>query len=463
MKVRLMTRRSFLTNAALTSGLVAASSPEVFTQPDHSQGQARRVTDLGRSNSIVTRRDIATMKATDPQLLMYKDAIREMKQRSAKNHLDPLGWTAQGTLHGTFCATQSYDLQVHYGWLFLPWHRAYLWFLEKKMQAVIGETTLALPYWDWTSHPRIPANYFGADNPLNDITRIQEPEDEIPPDFIDVSSTLRTRRWAWFGGYPKRRIDDPQIEGICEQGVHNNTHNWIGGNMAGFPSAGFDPLFGGHHGNIDRLWEAWRAASPQHRNADEPAWLNYAFDFYDEKGRAVRVAIKELLDTEALGYRYDTLAFRITAPSAEIARSEEGVTTGQPQTIAVANAPAQREQIARALADGRSRVLLQFERVQVPVHPLCVRVFISAQGEEVDYKPWSRNFVGTFTLLPVGDHNSGQLDQAVYMQMEIGVEQADLIRRKAPLVVTLAPVALKGRAVPTALLKLSGVTLRLEE
>lgn len=444
MKDSLLSRRAFIAQAAA----FAASAQHEHHAP--ARGSKPRPT-----GSIVTRRDIATMKPDDPQLLMYKEAVREMKRRSARNHLDPLGWTAQGTLHSTFCATQSYDLQIHYGWLFLPWHRAYLWFLEKKMQAVIREPKLALPYWDWTKTPRIPANYFGADNPLNDITRIQGPEDEIPPDFIDVSSVLRTRRWAWFGGYPKRRSSDPQIEGICEQGVHNNTHNWIGGNMAGFPSAGFDPLFGGHHGNIDRLWEAWRAASPDHKNADDPAWLNYSFDFFDERGRAVRIAIKDLLDTERMGYRFDTLDFRITAPSDPPLRTEAGIAAGLAQTVKLNNAPAQ---IANA-----GRVLLQFERVQVPFHPLCARVFLSAAGEEFEYKPWGRNFVGTFTLLPVGDHNNGQLDQSVYMQMEITAEQVELVRRNSPLVVTLVPVALKGRAIPTTPLKFGGITLKLEE
>src|SRR5258707_3497624 len=53
--------------------------------------------------------------------------------------------------------------------LFLPWHRAYLWWLEQALQDLVPGT--ALPYSDWTSDPQIPSPYAsteidGQRNPL---------------------------------------------------------------------------------------------------------------------------------------------------------------------------------------------------------------------------------------------------------------------------------------------------------
>ena len=53
--------------------------------------------------------------------------------------------------------------------LFLPWHRAYLWWLEQALQDLVS--SVALPYWDWTEAAQIPAAYDSAEidgqpNPL---------------------------------------------------------------------------------------------------------------------------------------------------------------------------------------------------------------------------------------------------------------------------------------------------------
>ena len=39
---------------------------------------------------------------------------------------------------------------VHNDELFLPWHRAYLYFFEKALQDRVPGVTL--PWWDWTNH-----------------------------------------------------------------------------------------------------------------------------------------------------------------------------------------------------------------------------------------------------------------------------------------------------------------------
>jgi tyrosinase len=54
--------------------------------------------------------------------------------------------------------------------IFLPWHRAYLWWLEQSLQEIVQEP-VALPWWDWTAEAGLPDAYAalqlnGEPNPL---------------------------------------------------------------------------------------------------------------------------------------------------------------------------------------------------------------------------------------------------------------------------------------------------------
>src|SRR5215207_11081602 len=44
--------------------------------------------------------------------------------------------------------------------LFLPWHRAYLWWLEQALQDQVEG--VALPWWDWTQERSVPGAYRAA-------------------------------------------------------------------------------------------------------------------------------------------------------------------------------------------------------------------------------------------------------------------------------------------------------------
>ena len=56
----------------------------------------------------------------------------------------------------------------HGNWWFLVWHRGYLGWFEKTCRELSKDQDFALPYWDWTADPRIPASFFeGVLDPLN--------------------------------------------------------------------------------------------------------------------------------------------------------------------------------------------------------------------------------------------------------------------------------------------------------
>ena len=77
---------------------------------------------------------------------------------------------------------------------------------------------------------------------------------------------------------------------------HNGVHVWVGGVMALVPQAPAHPVFWMHHAECDRIWEIWRDG-PNNQNPNLQGADNQLDPFPD---RADGV-----LDTTALGYRYD--------------------------------------------------------------------------------------------------------------------------------------------------------------
>ena len=77
-------------------------------------------------------------------------------------------WTNQASIHQNFCP--------HGNWLFLPWHRAYLLYFERICRKLSGMADFALPYWNWSLEPRVPAVFWGGpSNPLFDDARAATP------------------------------------------------------------------------------------------------------------------------------------------------------------------------------------------------------------------------------------------------------------------------------------------------
>ena len=50
----------------------------------------------------------------------------------------------------------SYNKYLHHNWLWLPWHRAYLVYLERICRKVAGDDSFALPYCKLNTHPAVP-------------------------------------------------------------------------------------------------------------------------------------------------------------------------------------------------------------------------------------------------------------------------------------------------------------------
>jgi polyphenol oxidase len=277
--------------------------------------------------------------AKDPvYLAKYKKAIELMR---ALPDDDPRSFAQQAMVHCSYCdggypmpGFSDLEIQVHYCWLFFPFHRWYLYFFEKIMGKLIDDPTFALPFWNWDAPAGmyIPSiftdttsslydqyrnaahqppklldlNYSGTDDDTDDKTRIKE---NLTTMYQQMVSKATSRRL--FFGEPYVAGDDPSPgAGNIESIPHNNIHLWTGDpnqtngeDMGAFYSAGRDPLFYCHHSNVDRMWSIYKSLGGTDITSTD--WLDAEFLFYDEDKNLVRVKVSDSLDEKKLGYTYE--------------------------------------------------------------------------------------------------------------------------------------------------------------
>src|SRR5262249_43952422 len=154
-------RRQFLHTTGLTaSGTALVLADDALGAEPLAPPQVAPPT--GAAIALQVRQNVATLSPTGPQIRALRAGVARMRSRNANQ---PKSWIAQANIHNNFCP--------HGNWFFLPWHRAYLYYFEQICREASGVSTFTLPYWDWTTSPRLPAPFWGAtNNPLNDTTRV---------------------------------------------------------------------------------------------------------------------------------------------------------------------------------------------------------------------------------------------------------------------------------------------------
>jgi hypothetical protein len=153
-------------------------------------------------------------------------------------------------------AAKVWDKCQHGTLEFLTWHRMFLFYFEKTLQASAADSSLHLPYWDYTDPTQIqlPAQFAqptlpgGKPNPLFDQRRRSQTV-KLDPNTTNIDSLLK-----------KTAFDSFSEE--LEQQPHGSTHCAVGPGcpyplMGDVPVAGTDPIFWLHHANIDRIFECW--------------------------------------------------------------------------------------------------------------------------------------------------------------------------------------------------------------
>lgn len=287
------------------------------------------------ASAIRIRRDVWSLEPWDDVLLWYSRAVERMQQRPPS---DPTSWAYQAAIHGLDPPGQDpqfWDQCQHQTWHFLPWHRGYLNWFERIVQATIGEldgphTGWALPYWNYSdaANPNgrlLPPAFRdqhrpdGHANPLFVPDRRSAvnhgapigPARDVSVAALDISRFEADPHGAsgGFGG-PRTGFNHGGGRfGELEATPHGLVHVDIGGLMADPATAALDPIFWVHHANIDRLWEVWRQRSG-HNNPTASSWLNLRFKLHDAQKRVVTFRAAQMLDTThpPLSYKYDSVA-----------------------------------------------------------------------------------------------------------------------------------------------------------
>ncbi|KAI3839829.1 hypothetical protein MKW98_010134 [Papaver atlanticum] len=275
---------------------------------------------------------------------------------------DPRSFKQQANIHCAYCdgaydqsvtGFPKMDIYVHGSWLFLPFHRYYLYFHEKILGSLIGDPTFALPFWNWDTPAgmKLPSIFAKKGSSLYDEFRDAKHQ---PPYLLDLNYHLHVdpnlpaqqqytnnlttmyrqvvgaKTATLFLGSPYRagEAENPGA-GTIEHVPHGPVHNWVGDttqpnleDMGDFYSAARDPIFYAHHSNCDRMWTIWKGFGGKRKDFTDPDFLNAAFLFYDENKQLVRVKIKDCLKQENLRYKYQIvkLPWLQTKPVARVVR-----------------------------------------------------------------------------------------------------------------------------------------------
>jgi tyrosinase len=246
------------------------------------------------------RKNIATLAPNDPIVTTYAAAIRAMQ---ALPSTDTRNWTKQAQIHNTLCR--------HSSWLILPWHRAYVWYFEEICRELTGRNDFALPYWNWTTSPQIPAVFWDSSSALFHSPRTATSSSSAPAFMVGptvIDNILNETNFIAFAGDAVALNYTSQHgpgAGPLETTPHNGIHNFVGGDMGTFMSP-LDPIFWTHHGRMDELWVEWNILR-NNSNANDTAWTDTEFtDFVDRKGNPVRISVLTTVLLPYLSYRYDT-------------------------------------------------------------------------------------------------------------------------------------------------------------
>jgi tyrosinase len=299
----------------------------------------------------------------DP-ILWYARGVKAMQARPLS---DPTAWRFYGAIHGidqglwqqlgyldpaeampSDTDSSTFWQQCQHGsWYFLPWHRGYLTAFEAVVRDAVvklnGPADWALPYWNYfkPNQDGLPRAFASpdwpdgtGDNPLFVPQRYGPNNDgnvSVPISMVNLNE-LGDPNFTGdpnggspgFGGVDTGFSHGGQVHGGIETQPHDFVHGLVGGQdpASGLPglmsdpdTAGLDPIFWLHHGNIDRLWEVWRENPTTDVDPSDPNWLtgpaatgDRAFVLPLPGGERLTYTPADMSDLTKLSYVYDDIS-----------------------------------------------------------------------------------------------------------------------------------------------------------
>lgn len=253
------------------------------------------------------RRSVA--KLTAEQLAGVRDAYAW-----TQGVTDDRGYQSQAGVHGyPLPVSCQHTTSDRFASLFLPWHRAYLYFFERALRD--RRVRLAHPWWDWAAPSAqsggLPPAYAdersadGEPNPLHSVEINDEAMAQARRAGYDLPP--RTRR---FPGQPGTRLPTAaEVERLLRlsdfwsfsqqlEDLHGQVHVYVGGragHMSAVPLAAYDPIFWAHHAMIDRIWRIWQLRHPP---------PSFTADFLATALRPFPMTVAQTLSVRAMGYDY---------------------------------------------------------------------------------------------------------------------------------------------------------------
>lgn len=167
--------------------------------------------------------------------------------------------------------------------------------------AILTQLYQVNPLWyEW----RYPGMFFNPDGtPATD--GLAKTFHQHYPTSEDIDQILAVDNWLDFGGGP----DYNQSFGILDMNPHNTMHIWVGGfsppqdpdnpgqpqtgDMLNNLTAAFDPIFWGHHSNVDRVYSQWQEKHPG-QGPDDPTDVLPGLNF----------TVADAASIQKLGYEY---------------------------------------------------------------------------------------------------------------------------------------------------------------
>ncbi|HEV2087152.1 MAG TPA: tyrosinase family protein [Cryptosporangiaceae bacterium] len=296
------------------------------------------------------RKNLSTLTAAEKQ--RFVAAVLELKRRGTYDKYVHDHMHAMDRVHGRSS--------------FLPWHREYIRRFEMDLRAI--DSTVTLPYWDWTVDNSATASIWNVDlmggNGRAGDQKVMDGPFAFdsgrwtcvgPPNFLQralgtVVSALPTPAHVTtclgvtpYDNPPWDGSSNPSfrnhLEGFVGPGLHNQVHRWVGGHMRTMMSPD-DPVFFLHHCNVDRLWAQWqrqRPAEPYVPASGGPSGQNLN-DEMQPWGWGTTIASR--LDHRKLGYTYDTELVLWPVPTSPVAQGDDmqaGEVLNPDQSITSAN------------------------------------------------------------------------------------------------------------------------------
>jgi tyrosinase len=415
-----------------------------------------------------TRRNIANLPANDPIIQTYNAAVAAMIALPAS---DGRNWNNQALIHNNHC--------THGNWWFLPWHRAYLFYFESICRKLTGVDDFALPYWNWSTSPSIPAPFWSGS--LLHAPRTATQGSVANPLVVGpqaITDVLNQTSFLLFASAQSATPSQNIAYGVLEGGPHNSIHGFVGGDMGSYMSP-LDPIFWCHHNMIECLWVDWNL-NKGNPNTNDSAWVNQQFtDFVDGDGNPVSIGVLTTLLMPLLSYQFEPCAPGMaTAATKDKAVLEKFLREGAPTKLeyikryelrktltadlrqSAANRLKVEPEAFRGLMDGaaREKAVLTVGEVDVPPkNDVFVRVFINKPDAGPDTPMEDPHYAGSFAFFCCAD-DKGHPGMAATPTPKLNylVDLTNTIRKlnqggslAADMDVTLVPVPFDNRATET--------------